>query len=312
MGWHNKVEFALAQAQTASRMTAREADILYRRLDSLALNLTMAGHHGAVSKPVAAYWMAHVHRRHAVVGSAVSPHQLARASRWWTLASDAGLLHVSSQEVSFVELAEQRYFCLHYLQTHAIDARLLRHTACESFASLWRYWARLDPTVMERLIALLRGAAEAQVRVHAAVVLGYLGDVRALDSLLGALRDPSNAVRVAATGAAAALGEPSVMQMLARNLVQEHRSLRPKLSEALGRAGESAVPELLELLEHSDWLVRRAAVIGLGWTGSARAVAPLLAYQSHPAIRGLDWYTSQHVEAALRRLSKERKFNVRL
>lgn len=304
MEWHNRAENALTQAQAAGYMTRREADILYRRLDSLALNLTMTGHRGAVPRPVAAYWMIHLQRRYAAAGSAISPHQLARASRWWTLASDAGLLCVTAQEVAFVELAEQRYFCLHYFQTHALDARLLHHTTYRQFASLWRYWARQDPSVVERLIALLRGSAMARARARAAVVLGYVGDARALDPLMSALGDPSNVVRVAATEAAAAFGDPAIMQQLARNLVQEQCSLRPRLSEALGRAGEPAVPLLLELLAHPDWLVRRAAVIGLGWTRSALAVAPLLTYPVDPLIVGCDMYTSQHVEVALTRLGE--------
>jgi hypothetical protein len=98
---------------------------------------------------------------------------------------------------------------------------------------------------VDPLIALLMDE-DADVRVHAATALGWVGGVDAVQPLMVALQDSNSYVRRYAARAMCWV------------------------------VGESAIEGLIAALKDSDNYVRRYAARALGWSQDKRAIAPLL------------------------------------
>jgi HEAT repeat protein len=110
-----------------------------------------------------------------------------------------------------------------------------------------------DPRTVDVLLAALRNQElSATGKRRCAYLLGDLGDSRALDGLIVALRDPEREARaVAAAG--------------------------------LGRLGDRlAVDELIAALRDPEFSVRREAADALGKLGDTKAVLVLAAWTDHP------------------------------
>jgi HEAT repeat protein len=162
-----------------------------------------------------------------------------------------------------------------------------------------------DVQAVESLIGLLRGSSESErwiaiqalgeiwrlpelvelsdsnsfKRQAAAVALGRLGDIRAIEPLLATLQDQVEQVRWAVTRA---LGEIWHWSELVR-LGDSERDVRRSAAMELGGLGDTrAIEPLLAALRDSDKEMRRSAAMGLGRIG-APAVEPLVAtLQSKP------------------------------
>src|SRR5665647_2107865 len=114
---------------------------------------------------------------------------------------------------------------------------------------------------VESLTKVLQFSTKWRARSDAAVALGKLGDRRATDALIAALRDRDETVRQMA---AEALGNAA---------------------EALGHIGDArAVEPLMRLLDDVDGFVRGNAAEALGHIGDARAVSRLVAALAGDAI----------------------------
>jgi HEAT repeat protein len=117
------------------------------------------------------------------------------------------------------------------------------------------------------------------VREDAAVALGRLKDARAVVPLAFLLRDEDRAVRQAAIGALASIGEPAV-EVLGRCLHDESLQVQEAASEILAGIGDDRVFEpLVQALGSTDWIVRMHAAKALGRMkepGSVSALVPLL------------------------------------
>ncbi len=301
LDWHTHIETALARERATGRMTRMEAEELQRRFGRLAVAMTLRGLQGEAPKPAAAHWMLHIQTAQNGLPPNAPRGKQARASRWWTLGSSAGLLRQSEQGIAFADAVLQEAFCLHFFVAHPLDARFLRLSARPAFRDIWRRWAEADQTLLEKLLALFTQGPDPKARARVARVLGYLCDQRAVPALLAASADSSGSVRMRAAQALVALGNSSAIEPLIRNLLAAPNDLRPMLTTAIGQVGEPAVQPLIELLKHADSLVQRAAIIGLGYTKSHQALQALLL---HPIPGRYDTVTSDHLIDALARLGR--------
>jgi HEAT repeat protein len=146
--------------------------------------------------------------------------------------------------------------------------------------------------------------ADSRTRQAAAKALGEIGDPRAAESLVAALRDHYQVVRRSAMRglgvfwqlqdvSSLADDDPNVRQAAARALGElgDVRAVGPLIAalkdedsrthkaaaKALGEIGDPAIERLIAALEDKDPPTREAAARALGELGDARAVDPLIA-----------------------------------
>lgn len=126
------------------------------------------------------------------------------------------------------------------------------------------------------LIRALRYRKDAKVREAAAEALEKIGDPRAVEPLIAALRD-NVWVRRAAAEALVKIGAPAVEPLIAA-LGDKDSDIREAAAEVLGAIGDTrAVEPLIAALRDWDKDVREAAAVALGKIGDPRAVEPLIA-----------------------------------
>jgi len=131
-----------------------------------------------------------------------------------------------------------------------------------------------DPSI-ESLIEALRSPSDAR-RETAAFALVERPDPRAVDALIAVLPTREWGIRHGATQALGNIGAAAVSPMLER-LPTAGRWVRCDLVCALGRTGDlRAVEPLIEALGDEDSFIRRTAAHGLGKLGDPRAVEPLI------------------------------------
>jgi HEAT repeat protein len=118
------------------------------------------------------------------------------------------------------------------------------------------------------------------IRLTAIIALGNLRDPSSTSTLIGALSDPSAAVRVAAANALGAIGDRKATAALRSLLHDRHNEqARTAAINALGKLKDpAAVTDLLEIAsdEGDAWVVRKASVEALGEIRDARAVDSLV------------------------------------
>lgn len=136
---------------------------------------------------------------------------------------------------------------------------------------------------------LLVCAQDAQLRVHAVVAIGAMRNPRALELLVGSLRDPDCDVRLWAAKALGNLGDPRAIGPLTEVMVDPSKKeprygeVRSAAAEALGKVG--GAERLIAVLEHPDVNVRSSTIVGLGRLKSARALQALLYQLRDPSAR---------------------------
>jgi HEAT repeat protein len=112
----------------------------------------------------------------------------------------------------------------------------------------------------------------------AADALGQLGDARALQPLVDALRSRIWTKRLGAARALGQLGDPCAIEPLIAVLRDEKSSVRSAAKEALGQVVDPrSVEQLVAVLKDSNPVVRQVASEILGDLGDLRAVEPLIA-----------------------------------
>jgi len=122
------------------------------------------------------------------------------------------------------------------------------------------------------LIEALSYGEDLHVRWDAAEALGQIGDARALEPLVAALKD----IRWAVASALKEIGEPAIVPLVAA-LEGADGDLRQVAAWTLGQMGDAcAVKSLIVALKDKVGSVRRAAAGALGQIGDPRAVAPLI------------------------------------
>jgi HEAT repeat protein len=131
-----------------------------------------------------------------------------------------------------------------------------------------------DARAVEPLIGALRGRED--VRAAAAVGLGQIDDARALEPLMGSLKDAGSNVRAAAARALGQMGDPRAVDRLIGCLKDHESIVRQAAAGALGEIGDArAVEPLIGLLKSRED-VRAAAAAALGEIGDAQAIEPLI------------------------------------
>lgn len=155
---------------------------------------------------------------------------------------------------------------------------------------------KMGPGIVEPLIEAL-GDKEGTVRKFAAIVLGNLGDVRALEELGMTVYDLHHEVSSAAAEALTKFGSKSV-EILLEALKHPEASIRGCAIGALGRIQDARVaPVLIEMLQDPERLVRVQAVRSLGELGDRRALPALQEIASSRADRELSALAKQILES---------------
>jgi len=129
-------------------------------------------------------------------------------------------------------------------------------------------------------------------RRKAAIALGRIGDVKAVEPLITALKskDEDQTVRLLATRALGKITDVRAIDPLIEALSDENEEIRMMAAEALGKLGDAqAVEPLVEALQDEDKYVREYAVGALGEIGDIKAVEPLIDALTDviPEVRGV-------------------------
>ncbi len=158
-----------------------------------------------------------------------------------------------------------------------------------------------DP--FEEIVKELSKASDPSQRVHAAELLGQLGDRRATKPLIAALDDPDHGVRRAVALALGQLRDHQAVPPLLKVLqTSSDPSVRGAVAFALGLIEDrTAVEPLIRTLKDPDASVRISSAIALGRLGDPRAVEPLLALPHDKAHR-----TCLPIAIALGQIKSER------
>jgi HEAT repeat protein len=129
-----------------------------------------------------------------------------------------------------------------------------------------------DARAVEPLIAALRD----QHNHVAAEALGQIGDARAVEPLIATLRDQDRYVRGVAAKALGRIGDARAVEPFIAALQDYYGEVREAATGALVKIGYPAVEPLIAALMDQGWAVRRAATEVLGKMGDTRAVEPLI------------------------------------
>jgi HEAT repeat protein len=153
----------------------------------------------------------------------------------------------------------------------------------------------MGPAVVDPLIEAL-GDKEGTVRRYAAVTLGRIGDLRAIEELGMTLYDLHNEVRKAAGEALAKFGAPAV-DIFIEALKHPEAEVRENAVVAMGKVRDPRVGlVLIEMLHDPVRDVRRQAMITLGELRDQRALPDLQEIVSNRADRELSMLAKQIVE----------------
>jgi len=151
-----------------------------------------------------------------------------------------------------------------------------RLAAKDEKESAFKILAACGPPAFPWAESLLHSRDEV-VRAGAAFALGELKDPRAVEPLIGALKDSGIGVRQLAAGALGELNDPRAVEPLIGTLKDSEIAVRWVAAVALGRLKDPrAVDPLIDALTDSNADVRRWAANTLGELNDPRAVDPLI------------------------------------
>jgi HEAT repeat protein len=165
----------------------------------------------------------------------------------------------------------------------------------EAAADLLTAIEKMGPAVVDPLIEAL-GDKEGTVRRYAAVTLGRIGDLRAIEELGMTLYDLHNEVRKAAGEALAKFGAPAV-DIFIEALKHPEAEVRENAVVAMGKVRDPRVGlVLIEMLHDPVRDVRRQAMITLGELRDQRALPDLQEIVSNRADRELSMLAKQVID----------------
>jgi HEAT repeat protein/Na+/melibiose symporter-like transporter len=154
-------------------------------------------------------------------------------------------------------------------------------------------------------VRALRQISSSEDETARELAVAQVGDSRmemGREELLKALEDPSPKVRRQAARALGQIGSPEVARALADHLERQPHLADEEALEALGYcASEESIPVLSRFLRDPRAFLRRAAARGLGDTGLASAIDPLLeaaAEAGDPDLRRASLQALRQLEAA--------------
>ena len=132
-----------------------------------------------------------------------------------------------------------------------------------------------DERAVEPLLAALKNDETGGVRWKAAEALSKLG-TPAVAGLISALQHDDDDVRWKAAIALGEIGDPQAIPSLINVLCDEDRFVRSRAAYALSMIGEAAVDPLIHALREGDGNLRWGAAIALGKIQNPRAIDPLI------------------------------------
>lgn len=97
----------------------------------------------------------------------------------------------------------------------------------------------------------------------------------AVDSLISALSNRKKNIRLHAANLLGAIGDEKAIKPLILTLSDNNKLVRREASTALSRMGPAAVDPLIEVLDNPDWRVRGAAAWALGNLNDEKAIPAL-------------------------------------
>ena len=158
------------------------------------------------------------------------------------------------------------------------------------------------------------GSVWEPIRLHAARVMGLVGDPAGVRSLVRLLGDESPNVRAEAATALGLIKNPAALRPLIDTLGDFNEEVRRSAVAALVRFGADAVTPLVIALEHTKQkLAKCAAISALGTIGDVRALPILIQHQKSgyhlvrlAAIAALPRFGAAAVEPLRARLSFNR------
>jgi HEAT repeat protein len=154
---------------------------------------------------------------------------------------------------------------------------------------------KMGPAVVEPLIEAL-GDKEGTVRKYAAIVLGRMGDSRAIEELGMTLYDLHHEVGKAAAEALAKFGAPTV-DIFIEALNHPEEDIRENSVVALSKIRDArVVPVLIEMLEDPAREVQKQALLSLGELHDPRAIPALQEVMSNRADREMAALAKQVIE----------------
>ena len=154
---------------------------------------------------------------------------------------------------------------------------------------------KMGPAAVEPLIEAL-GDKEGTVRKFAAMVLGNLGDIRAIEELGMTLYDLHHEVSKAAADALTKFGARSV-NILLEALKHPEAGIRECAISALAKIQDVRIaPVLIEMLRDPERIVQKQAIQSLGEIRDHRALPPLQEIVSNRADRELSALAKQMIE----------------
>jgi HEAT repeat protein len=128
------------------------------------------------------------------------------------------------------------------------------------------------------LIKVLQYKKDDEVRTNAAIALREVGDTRAVEPLIEALKDKNEEFRLRVIAALGTIADPKAVDPLIRMLTKEE-PYRVQLVAVITLgdiADPKAVDSLIQVLKTDDINFRTAAAEALGKIGDDRAVEPLI------------------------------------
>jgi hypothetical protein len=140
---------------------------------------------------------------------------------------------------------------------------------------------------------------DAAVRRYLALVLGRLGDRRAVPALIASTKDPDPETQLYSVWALGALADPRALESVLEASQSEDAGLRKMSAYALGRLGSSgAIPRLQVLLEDRTQDVRWNAAIALAELGDRSGLPVLRSMIDRTSLSKLP-LTADQAEAAM-------------
>jgi vesicle coat complex subunit len=139
-----------------------------------------------------------------------------------------------------------------------------------------------------------------ELRAEVAKALGKIGDARAVDALIEALKDEDSDVYWNSIDALVKIAKKDlgVVDKLIKALKDEDSYVRISVAWALGEIGDaSAVDALIEALRDEDSYVRESIAWALGAIGDARAVDSLI-----KTLKDDDYFVRESAKVALFRI----------
>jgi len=128
---------------------------------------------------------------------------------------------------------------------------------------------------VEPLLAAMNG--NSNIANRCAIILGKMGDSRAVDRLVIALGDETVDVRLQAIALLGRLGGKGAAEPLIPLMRDDNADVRQNAAHALGSIADArAVQPLIAGLDDPEWKVRKTVAEALGMIGDARAITPLV------------------------------------